>query len=253
MYVTDSSINSVLHPLATAESWRKAALNYDEITKNRIVEIKTSAERIWNEIQAQQVTLDQIPASARKALGDERALDVGKNFVRAGLDPALMEKLPSQVASELNTWADIAKKFGDKDCVKGGCPATGSSQAVDGAPATGGSHGGGDDVTTELPPVKVTAPAPSPLIVEILDQTIKLKMYLDTLPVEQAQLALLAAQAVMGPFKAVLSVAINVAVSAYAKDKYDALKEELAVFVTAKLTESERKVIQDAHDAAKTE
>jgi filamentous hemagglutinin len=235
LYVSSSSLDMLSHPVDTAKEWKQAALNYDKFTKGRFSEVTTSAARIWSEIQAQTVTIDQIPDASRKALGDQRALDIRKNLVRAGLDPSVLGTLPSAVTTQLNGWAD---------CAAGTCPVTaGSGESDVSAPdQLSGS-------TLVLDPT-VTASV-TPFMALFLTRTSDLIQQINELPVQETQVAMLAMQAAMGPAKATLNLAIHALAHAAFGEQYDKLKEELAVALTAKLTETERDEIQQAHNDAK--
>ncbi|MGR6739146.1 hemagglutinin repeat-containing protein, partial [Pseudomonas chlororaphis] len=243
LYVTKSSTDAISHPVETVKAWRNAAENYDQIVKARVSEVTFFADALQNQIQAQRLSVDQVPALARQALGDERALAIGKNLARAGVDPSQLESIPQEMAQQLNAWADVAAGFaaGASGCeVAGGCSPDNLGTANGGQPSSG---------TVTLDPTRITA-SPAAIAV-LLDQTLQLKTYIDGLPVEQAKLGLLAAQAIMGPSKAVVSLAASVATQAYFGDKLNELKEQAAIALTAGLTGAEKVEVQQEHDAAK--
>ncbi|MFY1664552.1 hemagglutinin repeat-containing protein [Pseudomonas sp. Pseu.R1] len=233
LYVSSSSIDLVTHPLQTLQRWKDAALNFDKVIKGRITEVTTSAERLWSEIQAQRVSVEQIPEASRKALGDQRALDVGKNLVRAGLDPALLATLPATVTTQLNDWAN---------CAAGACPVTSSNGSAEVNGPTSGTVLTLDETVTQ---------GVTPFMALFLTRTSDLIQEINKLPVQEAQVAMLAMQAAMGPAKATLSIALNALAHAAFGEQYEKLKEELAITLTAELTETDRQEIQDANDEAK--
>ncbi len=234
LYVSSSSIDLVTHPLQTLKRWKDAALNFDQVIKSRIEEVTTSADRLWGEIQAQRVTIDEIPEASRKVLGDQRALDMGKNLVRAGLDPVLLDTLPSTFKTDLNDWANGAA---------GTCPVTTNSggQLNEADPSSGTAITLDPTVTQSV----------TPYMALFLTRTSDRIQEINKLPVQEAQVAMLAMQAAMGPAKAALSITLNALAHAAFGEQYEKLKEELAITLTAELTESKRKQIQDAHDDAK--
>jgi filamentous hemagglutinin len=234
LYVSSLSIDLVTHPLQTLKRWKDAALNFDQVIKSRIEEVTTSADRLWGEIQAQRVTIDEIPEASRKVLGDQRALDMGKNLVRAGLDPVLLDTLPSTFKTDLNDWANGAA---------GTCPVTTNSggQLNEADPSSGTAITLDPTVTQSV----------TPYMALFLTRTSDLIQEINKLPVQEAQVAMLAMQSAMGLAKAALSITLNALAHAAFGEQYEKLKEELAITFTAELTESERKQIQDAHDDAK--
>ena len=235
VYASSASVELVTHPLQTAQDWKKLALNYDETVKARIEKVAADSASLWNEIQDQIVTISQIPKASQKALGNQLALDSGKNLLRAGLDPALLNTLPSAVATQIGNWAA---------CAAGSCLETPTAE-VSSTDMAGNWSGN----TLLLDPTNVESF--TPLMATFLKQTSELIKEINKLPREEAQIAMLAMQAAMGPAKAAVSLAAGALIHAALGEQYEKAKEDAAIALTATLTESDRKKIQQAHEDAK--
>ena len=210
------------------------------VSKSSVEAVAAAAARISREIQAQRVSADQIPESAKKQLGEERALAMAKNLARHGLDPTLMENLSPETAQRLASWADRAENY---------------NKAYDTAGGSDNASSSGGQVTNGVLDLGKTTVEGGPRTSgeALLLETSRFQEYLGTLPVEEAQLALLGMQALMGPAKAAVSLAGNALLNSLFGDKIDALKETAAVGMTAGLSDRERSDVQEDHDYAKQE
>lgn len=202
--------------------------------------VAAAATRISREIQAQRVSADQVPESAKRQLGEERALAMAKNLARHGLSPELMENLSPETVQRLASWADRAENYNKVDGSTGGSGGASSSggQATDGVIDLGS--------TTVVGGPRTSGEA-------LLLETSRFQEYLGTLPLEEAQLTILGMQALMGPAKAAVSLAGNALLNSLFGDKIDALKESAAVGMTAGLSDREGADVQEDHDYAKKE
>ncbi len=84
-----------------------------------------ATKQIWTNIQAQRISIDEVPASARAALGDEVALNIAKNLVRNGKDPGKIKDLTTAdvivIKGAAVAFAEFAKL--QETCeATGGCP-----------------------------------------------------------------------------------------------------------------------------------
>ncbi len=200
---------------------------------------QAAAEKVAREVQAQRVNVGEIPQSARASLGDERALAMAKNLARNGLDPELMKGLSPETLEHLVSWADSAENYnkvydsslGETTSSEPARQSSGGGTLyvretnIDGASRTGGEA--------------------------FLRETADFREYLGTLPVAEAQIALLGMQVFMGPAKAAVSLAGNVLINAMFGDKIDAIKDNAAVGMTASLRDEDKKYVQEEHDYAK--
>ncbi|MFV0456378.1 MAG: hypothetical protein ACK5NQ_15565, partial [Pseudomonas sp.] len=212
------------------------------VSKSSVEAVGKAAERVINEIQAQRVSADQVPTSAKQTLGEERAVSVAKNLVRHGLSPDVMASLSPETAQMLATWASAAE---DLDQASTG---TDTSQAPADSPSSSSANNNG---ALDLGSVTTIGTVTSGE--RFLHKTLQLQDYLHTLPLEEAQVVMLGMQALMGPAKAAIGLAGSVLLNAAFGDKIDALKEGAAVSVTAGLTGSDKVAVQAEHEKAKQE
>lgn len=239
IYASKSSIDAV-SDVNTLSNWK------DELTayKDKIGGNKEMAERLYNgslnavedihrEIQAQRVGMDQVPANLREAFGDEQALLIAKNAVRNGVSVEEMKLPNSDVIDSLKLFLARSNDF---DLVVAKCEAAGSCKVSSAGVLTLG-EGDSFDVQTkgEL----------------LLDHATFVKQQLDKLPVAEAQAAMLAIQALMGPVKAALGVASSVAVNWFFGDKIAEVKEELAIGAADPLVRPTDNELKVSHDQAK--
>jgi len=212
------------------------------VSKTSVEALGKAAERVANEIQAQRVSADQIPASAKQTLGEERAVSVAKNLVRHGLSPDLMGSLSPETAQMLTAWADAADGF-DKTAT-GATKGQGTTESPSSSSAVpNGALDLGSVTTTHI-----VTPGE-----HFLQQTLQLEGYLRTLPVAEAQVVMLGMQALMGPAKAAIGLAGNVLLNAAFGDQINALKEGAAIGVTAGLTDRDKATVKAEHEEAKQE
>ncbi|WP_371924059.1 hemagglutinin repeat-containing protein [Pseudomonas sp. IC_126] len=212
------------------------------VSKTSLEAAGKAAERVTNEIQAQRVSADQVPTSAKQTLGEERAVSVAKNLVRHGLSPDVMASLSPETAQLLAAWADAAEGFDQAST------GTNTSQVSADSPSSSSANNNG---ALDLGSVTTTGIVTSGE--RFLQKTSQLQDYLHTLPLAEAQVVMLGMQALMGPAKAAIGLAGNVLLNAAFGDKIDALKEGAAVGVTAGLTGSDKAAVQAEHEKAKQE
>ncbi|WP_242675398.1 colicin D domain-containing protein, partial [Phytopseudomonas dryadis] len=200
---------------------------------------QAAAEKVAREVQAQRVNVEEIPQSARASLGDERALAMAKNLARNGLDPELMKGLSPKTLENLVSWADSAENYNKAYEATVGANTSAESAAQ---PSAGG--------TLNLPNTNISGASRTGGDA-FLRETADFREYLGTLPVAEAQIALLGMQVFMGPAKAAVSLAGNVLINAMFGDKIDAIKDNAAVGMTASLRDEDKKDVQEEHDYAK--
>nr|WP_312595184.1 hemagglutinin repeat-containing protein [Stutzerimonas nitrititolerans] len=212
------------------------------VSKTSLEAVGKVAERVTNEIQAQRVSVDQVPTSAKQTLGEERAISVAKNMVRHGLSPDVMASLSPATAQLLAAWADAAEGFDQAST------GTNTSQvSADSSSSSSANNNGALDLGS-VTTIGVVTPGAS-----FLQKTAQLQGYLQTLPVEEAQVVRVGMQALMGPAKAAVSLAGNVLLNAVFGDQIDALKEGAAIGMTAGLVGEDKATVQKEHEKAKQE
>lgn len=209
------------------------------VSSSSLEAVEAGAKRIVREIQAQRLDIDQIPESARQSLGDERAQAVAKNLIRHGLDPSLLEQLSPELAGYLNTWGDSAEGIYAQG--------TGNGQTAGGVSESTSASGSGN--VEQLPTTTVIADLKGGEV--FLQQTRQLQQYLSELSVEEAQLALVAMQAMMGPAKAAVTLAGNMVMDWLLGDEIAAVKEAGAIAVAAGLSGETRAETREYHEQAK--
>lgn len=239
LYVTKSSLEAVADPSGTVQAWKTGIENYAGSTEKAYESalslingpIQATAQA-WTNIQAQRVSLDEVPAEARAQLGDDIALSIAKNLVRNGRDARDIEKLkPEDVAAILN-FAKRVAEFSDK---QEACNASGGCTSGDGSqqdPVY--SHyrdQGSNNWATGLKGLTPNSPGG-----KLLAQTEQLQHFMDQLPVEQAQLLAMGVQAVMGPAKMAVGLAGNVLINKLFGDKIEAAKDALAKSIASELS-----------------
>ncbi len=239
IYASKSSIDAV-SDVNTLSNWKDELTAYkDKLGGNREMAERlykgslNAVEDIRREIQAQRVGMDQVPASLRETFGDEQALLIAKNAVRNGVSVEEIKLPNSDVVESLKLFLVRSNDF---DLVVAKCEAAGSCK-VSSAGVLTLDEGDSFDVQTkgEL----------------LLDHATFLKQQLDKLPVAEAQAAMLAIQALMGPVKAALGVASSVAVNWFFGDKIAEVKEELAIGAADPLVRPTDSELKGSHDQAK--
>jgi len=241
LYVSSSSVDALKNTEQTVKNWKDSVVNFKENQKAQAVAVVNALNAIKGEIQAARVDLSEVPEVARKQLGDERALAVSKNLVRRGLDPLDAEQLQPQTMSKLAEWADDMAKYNAK---MESCESTGTCQKPPSSPATSTDYKLGDPVL--LGDTNIDD-SPKTMGEVALRSSRKLKAYIDSLPVEEAQIAMMGAQAIMGPGKALVSIAGNALLRYTVGDKVDELKEKVAIGATAALTDREKDEVAKTH------
>ncbi|MGI4837065.1 MAG: hemagglutinin repeat-containing protein [Janthinobacterium lividum] len=236
LYVTKSSVDAVLDVPGTLQQWEGYAKNYGSA---QVEELKGNSKQIWDEVQAQTLTIDQVPESAVARFGKENALAFAKNLARAGMDPDVLDSMDPAVLDQLAAWGKLAANYGK---VGDNTPSgTGSSASQDTTAA-------GSEV---LAPTTVEGQAPT-LGTVFLYGTSDFLKYMDTLAPEQMQITMLGMQAMMGgPAKAAVSAVGNALLEAFLGDKIREYKEALAIKAVAGLTGDSENDVRTENDAAK--
>jgi len=245
LYVTKSSIEAVAAPLQTLEQWKKSlsetvskeGLKKDlykaEAFINKTVEV---AGQIGASIRAQQVGMEAVPPVLTTHLDDEKALLITKNFVRRGLDPKQLEKLDSDELQVLNAMAGHFETYGENAAAcenSGGC-----TSAVSG-------NSKGTLTYTYVKDGKVqfanlgTANISSPGKV-LLSKVAAFYDYIEQLPLEEAALMRVAAQAMMTPVKSGVGLAGNMIATALWGEQIAAAKKDISLSVAGTLADQEK-------------
>jgi filamentous hemagglutinin len=232
-----------MDPSGTVQAWKNSIKSYPDSSVKayedalKLVNGPVEAtKQIWTNIQAQRVSIDEVPASARAALGDEVALNVAKNLVRNGKDAGAIKDLkPEDVAaiqSFAKRFADFAKLQESCDA-KGGCASNDSQKK----PLSRAWYTDTDGTLKwrMVEDVRVDTPGR-----KLLQETARLQTYLDGLPIEQAQLLGLGIQAVMGPAKMAVGLAGNVVVDKLFGDKIAAAKDSISKSIASELSDKDK-------------
>ncbi|VVQ08080.1 hemagglutinin repeat-containing protein [Pseudomonas fluorescens] len=238
LYASSSSIDAVSHPLETLERWGESVTDFK---KNMLKQALAGASFLQNlklAINAQLVDISEVSPSLRNELGDEQALAVTKNFVRQGKNPSDMDSLDPEVRAGLKRFADLAADY-DKEMAK----------EVDQGniimePKNDGS-GGTNVVYLDTTTVNEKV---IPMGQAALSELGDLLVVANSLPADkrdQLKTVAIAAQAVMGPMKFMVSFTANALINAAAGKEVEELKDgaaiKLAAFFTGKSEESLRK------------
>ncbi|WP_416768935.1 hemagglutinin repeat-containing protein [Pseudomonas sp. RHF3.3-3] len=241
LYVSDSSVDALLHPAGTYESWSSNVKNFKEIQQASVNRFIRGLSALWGEIQAQRVDISDVPANAREALGDERALAIAKNLVRRGIDPSIVGSLNDELVKSLGRFADLAADYDSeiKSCsLSGGCDVP----PIENYTPKPGEYLIGETVVTEKQMTIGKA---------ALDEVQFALKLAQKLPVEQIQATAIAIQAMMGPMKFVLSVAVNQLAQVAYGDKKEELTESASIKLAAKLIDEDETDLKEQHAAAK--
>ncbi|MGE1172730.1 hemagglutinin repeat-containing protein [Pseudomonas sp. BW7P1] len=238
LYVTKSSLDAVLDTSGTLRSWKDSIENYAGNTQGAFEAAQTLisgpvevVDQVWKNIQAQQVSLNEIPASAREKLGDELALNIAKNLVRNGQKPGDINQLKPADIAVIQKYAQAFAAFSkQQDCSdSGGCGFDGGGQQD--AVYSHYRDTDGENRATGLKGLTPNTPGG-----KLLMEAERLQSYMDTLPKEQVQLLGLGIQAVMGPAKVALGLAGNILIAKLFGDKIDAAKDALAKTLASELS-----------------
>ncbi|KIR13246.1 hypothetical protein PFLU4_56410 [Pseudomonas fluorescens] len=204
-----------------------------------------AAGQVWNSIQAQRVSIEEVPASARAALGDEVALNVAKNLVRNGKDPDDIAKLEPKDVIAIQYFADLFTTFAKQ---QESCGATGDCASGDEGQKDPVHYvdADGNSMIVNFKPL-----VPSTSGGNVLVQADALQTYLDKLNPAQAQLVRLGIQAVMGPVKAAVSLAGNVVVDKLFGDKIADAKDALSKSLASELSGKSKDDLEHSDDRFK--
>ncbi|WP_246883072.1 hemagglutinin repeat-containing protein [Pseudomonas sp. Tri1] len=243
LYVTKSSVDAVMDTSGTVQAWKNSIKSYPDSSLKayedalKLVNGPVEAtKQIWTNIQAQRVSIDEVPAAARAALGDEVALNVAKNLVRNGKDAGDIQELKPEDVAAIQSFAKRFAEFAklQESCdAKGGCVSNDSEKK----PRTLAWYTDTDGTLKwrKVEDVQVDTPGR-----KLLQETARLQTYLDGLPVEQAQLLGLGIQAVMGPAKMAVGLAGNVVVDKLFGDKIAAAKDSVSKSIASELSDKDK-------------
>ncbi|WP_162556187.1 hemagglutinin repeat-containing protein [Pseudomonas sp. 31-12] len=237
LYVSSSSVGAVRDPVKTLDRWTSNVINFDEIQKKQATEIFGSIASRWNEIQAQHVDINDVPQKVREAFGDERALAITKNLVLEGIDPETFDLLPEGLLSALDKFAKEAAVFDGKVEACQTCKVVTQDNWRRGQVVELGVTN-----INDLP--RNAGEAMLKPIISALELAHKL-------PPEQMQFVTLSIQAIMGPLKLAVGVAIHTLIEKQVGDQYKALKEEAAIDLAAALTNRDPVFMREEHEKAK--
>ncbi|AEV60825.1 hemagglutinin repeat-containing protein [Pseudomonas ogarae] len=252
LYVTKSSVDAVMDPSGTVQAWKNSIKSYpDSSLKAYEDALKLvngpvqAAGQVWNSIQAQRVSIEEVPASARAALGDEVALNVAKNLVRNGKDPDDIAKLEPKDVIAIQYFADLFTTFAKQ---QESCGATGDCASGDEGQKDPVHYvdADGNSMIVNFKPL-----VPSTSGGNVLVQADALQTYLDKLNPAQAQLVRLGIQAVMGPVKAAVSLAGNVVVDKLFGDKIADAKDALSKSLASELSGKSKDDLEHSDDRFK--
>ena len=239
LYVSKSSLEAVSDPSGTLKAWAEKIENYADATQGSFeaaLSLITGPVNVvgqaWNNLQAQRVSLDEVPASARAELGDELALNIAKNLVRNGMDSKTVNELKKEDIAVIQKYAEVFAAFAKQhqDCdVSGKCGSNGgdSQDAV----YTHFRDADGENRATGLKDLLPDSPG-----AKLLFEAERLQRYMDGLPKEQVQLLGLGIQAAMGPAKMALGLAGNVLIAKLFGDKIDAAKAAVSNSIASELS-----------------
>ncbi|AZE00080.1 hemagglutinin repeat-containing protein [Pseudomonas chlororaphis] len=239
LYVTRSSLDAVTDPSGTLHSWKTSIENYAGNTQSAYESALTLVsgpvkvvDQAWINIQAQRVTLDDVPASARAELGDDLALNIAKNLVRNGRKPGEVNNLKPEDIVAIREYTQVFAAF---SATQEACDVSGQCGSGDPKPDNWDPHHYRDSDQKNLL-TWLGSSAPGTPGGKLLLRADKLQTYLDGLPKEQAQLLALGIQAAMGPAKAAVGLAGDVLINKLFGDKIEAVKDELAKTLASELS-----------------
>ena len=253
LYVSKSSLEAVADPSGTLLAWANKIENYADATQGSfeaalslITGPVNMVGQAWNNLQAQRVSLDEVPASARETLGDELALNIAKNFVRNGMDAAAINDLQKEDIAAIQKYVKVFAEFTrQQGCTNpGGCGAEGDN-STNSQPdkLSDDDRKGLPSWTKDLNP---TTPGG-----KLLAETERLQLFMDKLPKEQAQLLALSIQAAMGPAKMAIGLAGNVLIAKLFGDKIDAAKDAVSKAIASKLSGEDKDHLETSDNTFK--
>lgn len=240
LYASSTSIDAVMHPKATLDRWKNSVTNFTKNQKVQATQIYSAIVNNWNDIQSQHIDPEDIPKNISEKFGDERALTITKNIVRAGDDPESLESLDPTILKALVDFADKAAVFDGSlsSCIEN---KTCSTNSPDGW-KPGMQYEIGVTVTDNLPRNAGEG---------MLNPLIKALELAGQLPQEQIQAIGLSIQAIMGPFKLVVSLAAQAALEEKFGPQYQKIKEEAAIKLAAALTDRDPKTLREFNEEDK--
>lgn len=242
LYASSTSIDAVMHPIDTVESWTDRVVNFPKSQKQQLDQILKAVTTTWNDIQAQQVDSSEVPANVRKAFDEERALTITKNLVRAGLDPKTLESLDENVLKALSNFAAQAASY------DGQLHVLNDSQNVTVNTPPGWKLGD----TVELGETGID-PLPRNAGEAMLNPLVGALRLAGKLPAEEMQAISLSIQALMGPLKLTVSLAANAVIDQAFGEEAEKLKEDAAISLSARLTDRTSTFMRDLHEDAKSD
>jgi filamentous hemagglutinin len=238
LYASSSSIDAVSHPLETLDRWGDSVTDFKKNMLNQALAGASFLQNLKQAINAQLVDISEVSPSLRNELGDEQALAVTKNFVRQGKNPSDMDSLDPEVLAGLKRFADLAADY-DKEMAKE--VDQGNIIIESKNDGSGGTNVVYLDTTTVSEKV-------IPMGQAALSELGDLLVLANSLPAEkrdQIKTVAIAAQAVMGPMKFMVSFTANALINAAAGKEVEELKDgaaiKLAAFFTGQSEESLRK------------
>jgi filamentous hemagglutinin len=243
LYVSSSSIDAVRHPLATLDKWEKSVTDFTKNQKDQAAQIALilgSIDNVWNDIQAQHVDADDVSKSLIKKFGEKRALIITKNLVRAGLDPEVLETLDPKIVQALVDFEAQAAAYDGKlkDCIENKtCKVNQQDDWRLGEVLEIGETG-----ISNLPRNAGEA---------LLAPVVTALTLAGKIPPEQLMAISLSIQALMGPFKLVVSVTAS-ALKGLVKEQYDEAMETAAIKLAAAVTGRELEYMKYLHQSDKT-
>ncbi|GLH19677.1 hypothetical protein BR1R3_24190 [Pseudomonas atacamensis] len=253
LYVSKSSLEAVADPSGTLKDWAEKIENYGDATQGSIeaaLSLVTGPVNLvgqaWNNLQAQRVSLDEVPASARQDLGDELALSIAKNLVRNGGKPGDINDLKPEDVIVIRKFAQVFVTFAQQQ--QGCSDSTGCGDKSQASDPVYTHFRDTDGENRAIGTVKLVPDSPGD---KLLFEAEKLQSYMDTLPKEQVQLLGLAIQAAMGPAKAAVGLAGNVLIAKLFGDKIDAAKDAIAKGIASELSGEDKKRLEASDNAFK--
>jgi len=241
LYVTKSSLEAVADPSGTVNAWKTAIQSYPGKTVDLLNAASTllagtvsSAEQVWKNIQAQSVSINDVPDSVREQFGDELALNLTKAFVQNGRNVEDINKLSQDDIAVIQSFSS---RFSEFNVQQAACNAAGGCSDGFNADADPIHYKDKDGVNKMVWLQDANSDTPGG---KLLEQAERLQCYLDKLPVEQAELLGLGVQTVMGPAKMALGMAGSIVLNKLFGDKIAAAKDAMAKTVASDLSGKDR-------------
>ncbi|MFI8225071.1 hemagglutinin repeat-containing protein [Pseudomonas sp. NPDC085632] len=246
LYASSSSIDAVSHPLETLERWGESVTDFKKNMLNQALAGASFLQNLKLAINAQLVDISEVSPSLRNELGDEQALAVTKNFVRQGKNPSDMDSLDPEVLAGLKRFADLAADY-DKEMAK----------EVDQGNIIIESKNDGSGGTNVVYLDRITVSEKViPMGQAALSELGDLLVLANSLPEEkrdQLKTVAIAAQAVMGPMKFMVSFTANALINAAAGKEVEELKDGAAIKLAAFFTGQSEESLRKSNELAKGE